>query len=89
MAGALGQSGSLVNLVQVGSGYEPYDGTSMATPHVAGVAGLLWSHYPSATNQDIRDALTTTAIDLGSAGRDSAYGYGLIQAKAAYDLLAG
>jgi subtilisin family serine protease len=60
----------------------------MATPHVSGVAALLWSCYPQATNQRIRDAMTATAKDKGSAGRDSSYGYGIVQAKAAMDNLA-
>lgn len=72
-----------------GSGYEAWDGTSMATPHVSGVAALLWSVNPSLTNVDIRNALTSTALDLGSAGKDNSYGYGLIQAKAALDALEG
>ena len=72
-----------------GSGYEAWDGTSMATPHVSGVAALVWSYNPTWTNQEIRDALNATAEDLGTAGRDNYYGYGLIQAKAALDYLGG
>ena len=61
------------------SGYAYYDGTSMATPHVSGVAALVWSANPSATPQMVRDALDSTAEDLGTAGRDNYYGYGLVQ----------
>lgn len=71
------------------NGYEYYDGTSMATPHVSGVAALVWSNFTNKSNADIRAALQNTAEDLGSAGRDNAYGYGLVRAKAAYDYLAG
>jgi serine protease len=71
------------------SGYEAWNGTSMATPHVAGVAALIWSYNTSLTNVDIRNAMTSTALDLGDAGRDNAYGYGLVQAKAALLLLQG
>ncbi|MCA1714646.1 MAG: S8 family serine peptidase, partial [Gammaproteobacteria bacterium] len=60
------------------NGYAYLDGTSMATPHVSGVAALAWSSFPTATNQQVRDALTSTAIDLGTAGRDTSYGYGLV-----------
>jgi len=70
-------------------GYDSYNGTSMATPHVAGVAALVWSQVPTATATEIRDALAATAEDLGSAGRDNSYGYGLVQAKAAVDYLTG
>ena len=68
--------------------YATWSGTSMATPHVAGVAGLLWMYYPDCTNYQIRNALLKSAEDLGDNGCDEKYGYGLVQAKAAYDLLA-
>ena len=77
------------NLVKPGSGYEAWDGTSMATPHVAGVAALLWSADLTRTNVEIRDALTATARDLGAAGRDNAFGYGLVQAYDAWQMLGG
>lgn len=69
------------------SGYDYFDGTSMATPHVAGVASLIWSKHPTATNAKVRQALQETAEDLGTAGRDNSYGFGLIRAKAAMDRL--
>ena len=69
------------------SAYEAWDGTSMATPHVSAVAALTWSARPSATNAEVRAALTATAHDLGAAGRDVYYGYGLVQAKDALDYL--
>jgi serine protease len=71
------------------SGYEAWDGTSMAAPHVAGAAALIWSHNPGWTNTQIREALRATAIDLGASGRDNYYGYGLIQAKDALERLGG
>jgi PKD repeat protein len=55
----------------------------MATPHVSGVAALVWSHNPGWTNAQIRQALQQTAEDLGPAGRDNASGYGLVRARAA------
>ena len=85
----VGSESSLANSIGFGNGYESKDGTSMATPHVAGVAALLWSFYPSKTNAEIREALRATALDKGAAGRDDSYGYGIVQAKAAYDLLGG
>lgn len=71
------------------SGYEAWDGTSMATPHVSAVAALVWSANPSWTNAEIRAALQATAQDLGVAGKDVYFGYGLVQAKAALDFLGG
>lgn len=71
------------------NGYESYNGTSMATPHVAGVAALIWTHNTSWTAAQIRDAMVSTAEDLGANGRDNFYGYGLVQAQAALDYLGG
>jgi len=71
------------------SGYESWDGTSMATPHVSAVAALIWSSDLTLTNEEIRQAMNATADDLGVAGRDPAYGFGLVQAKAALDYLGG
>ena len=67
------------------SNYAYYDGTSMATPHVSAVAALVWSYFPTCTGKQIRTSLDNSALDLGTAGRDTKYGYGLVQAKAAYD----
>ena len=68
--------------------YAVFDGTGSASAHVAGVAALVWSHFPSCNNQEIRDALTHSAMDLGEVGRDNIMGYGLVQAKRAVDHLA-
>lgn len=67
--------------------YGNMSGTSMASPHVAGVAALVWSHHPTCSAAQIRDALNDSAEDLGSAGRDVKFGYGLVQAKDAIDYL--
>lgn len=72
-----------------GSGYAYYDGTSMATPHVAGTAALVWSKNQLWTNVQIREALAVTAEDLGAAGRDDSYGWGLVNAEAALAELEG
>jgi len=60
-----------------------------ATPHVSAVAALLKSYDSSLTNVQIRQAMAQTAYDLGLAGRDNAYGYGLVQAYAAWAFLGG
>lgn len=78
---AVGQSAT----VALGAGdYASFNGTSMATPHVVGVAALVWSHFPECTNDEIRNVLKATAEPLGDS---NSYGAGLIQAKAAFDAL--
>ena len=77
-----------VNSTWRDGGYRAISGTSMATPHVAGVAALVWSHYPQCSNQQIRNALNNSAQDRGTTGRDHQFGFGIVQAKAAFDYLA-
>lgn len=60
--------------------YRQLSGTSMATPHVAGVAALVKARYPTATGDQIRVHLWRTAIDLGRPGRDWFFGYGQVNA---------
>ena len=85
---ALASSVGATATVTVGPGdYAFFDGTSMATPHVSAVAGLVWSQHETCNNEQIRSAMNATALDLGSAGKDNAFGHGLVQAKAAYDYL--
>jgi subtilisin family serine protease len=71
----------------VGVDYARLSGTSMATPHVSGVAALVWSARPSLTAAQVRKVLEDSAKDLGATGRDPIYGHGLVQANAAIDLL--
>ena len=58
-------------------------GTSMATPHVAGLAALIMSQYPQISPASVEALIESTALDLGSPGRDPLFGFGLIQARAA------
>jgi serine protease len=60
-----------------------FQGTSMASPHVAGLAALIVSQIPSATPAAIESILRRTAIDIGKSGRDDDFGFGLIQARPA------
>ncbi len=85
MKGQLGQSATVG--VKANS-YAYFDGTSMATPHVSAVAALVWSYYPSCTGAQIRATLTKSAMDLGTAGRDTKFGFGLVQAVAAKNRIA-
>jgi subtilisin family serine protease len=74
---------SIVSTV-LGSGYQSWSGTSMATPHVSGVVGLMMSAGIT-DPATIRARLTATATDLGPAGFDNNYGYGRINAHLAID----
>jgi serine protease len=78
---------------QNGSTYTPlysfYQGTSMAAPHVSGVAALMLAANGSLTPAEVRSKLATSAIDLGQEEYDIYYGHGLVNAyaavKAAFD----
>ena len=58
--------------------YESYNGTSMATPHVSAAAAVVWAAKPTLTNNQLLTLLTSTATDLGTAGKDNNFGYGLV-----------
>ena len=64
-----------------------FGGTSASCPQVAGVAALMLSIRPDLTEEQVRNALQTTAKDLGDAGFDTTYGYGLVDAgQAVYSI---
>jgi len=58
--------------------YAALSGTSMASPHVAGLAGLIRALNPSLTNEEVYNLIKDTATDLGAPGKDIYYGYGQI-----------
>ena len=62
-------------------------GTSAAAPHVAAVAALLMSSAPGVSTGAVSRALIDGAVDLGSAGFDSTYGYGRVDALRALERL--
>ena len=61
-----------------GGQYLELSGTSMATPHASGVAGVLWQLFPADTAAGIRSRLTAAVDDLGPAGRDPSFGFGRV-----------
>jgi subtilisin family serine protease len=65
-------------------GYQPLAGTSMAAPHVAGVAALVFTRFPRrATPAFIYARLRSTADDLGLPGSDPLFGAGRVNAERA------
>lgn len=62
----------------LGGGYTELSGTSMATPHAAGVAGVISTLNPSANAATLRSRLQAAVDDLGPAGRDSSFGFGRV-----------
>lgn len=69
--------------------YSFYQGTSMAAPHVAGVAALIFAVAPNLTPTEVENFLTSTATDRGAPGRDNQYGNGLVNAFAAVQAAIG
>jgi thermitase len=61
-----------------GGQYAELSGTSMATPHVSGVTGVLWQLFPGSTASSIRSRLDAAVNDLGPAGRDATFGFGRV-----------
>ncbi|MBK6766589.1 MAG: S8 family peptidase [bacterium] len=80
---------STLRTAQSGDYYGFWQGTSMAAPHVAGLAALVLSHGCPA--DQVREAIESTCLDLGSPGWDTQFGYGRINALAAlqYDCSGG
>ncbi len=70
---------------RVGGGTTTMSGTSMATPHVSGVAAALWAANPALSHNDIESIIKATTADLGAANFDTVYGYGRVDLVAALD----
>ena len=76
---------SILSTVRGGS-YAAWNGTSMASPHVAGLAALVISQSPSRTNAQVRQIMEQSADDKGTSGWDKYFGWGRVNA---YRALAG
>jgi uncharacterized protein (DUF2141 family) len=68
------------NFESVGPDWAFYTGTSMAAPHVSGVAALVLAANPGMTGPQLRDRLTSTAVDIGAPGFDTRTGFGRVDA---------
>jgi len=84
----LSAPGVNINSTLVGGGYGGMNGTSMASPHVAGTAALVITSGITG-NDAVRQQLVDTADDLGDTGWDTKYGYGLVDAAEAAAAAAG
>lgn len=62
------------------TGYFTKSGTSMAAPHVSGVAALIWSQSPLSSNLDVARLITSTAMDIATPGWDEVAGWGRVDA---------
>ncbi|MBN2846907.1 MAG: peptidase S8, partial [Coriobacteriia bacterium] len=82
---APGGTASQAIISTVRDGYGVKYGTSMATPHVAGLAALLIGERPHLSPGSVATLLSATAVDLGAPGWDIYTGSGLVQARAAVD----
>ena len=86
------QRGEYIDLAAPGSSilstasndYKIQSGTSMAAAFVTGAAALLFAAQPSITAAQVRDVLQRTATDIGALGRDTTFGYGLVNLVAAF-----
>lgn len=71
------------------NGFAKLSGTSMSTGFVTGNLALLKEMYPTMSNNELREQLRKTAIDLGTPGRDPWFGFGLVQSPQSPERIAG
>lgn len=81
--GVLQNTFSPTTKIPTSFGYYFFQGTSMAAPHVSGIAALLIARGVATTPAAVKQVLQSTAHDLGTAGWDSRYGAGLVSASRA------
>ncbi len=66
--------------------YAAMSGTSMSSPHVAGLAGLIRAINPTLSNEDVINIIKESATDIGVPGKDKYFGYGEINVEKAINL---
>lgn len=79
---ALSAPGAGIWTTSKGGIYQAWNGTSFSSPLAAGVAALMMSANAALGSAQIESMLFSTAVDLGSIGRDPYYGYGRVNAAA-------
>ncbi|TXH28459.1 MAG: T9SS type A sorting domain-containing protein [Cyclobacteriaceae bacterium] len=86
--------GSHIDVVAPGVGimstlagsYGSMSGTSMAAPHVSGIASLLKGYKPNLANDDIENIIKLSSDDKGDIGFDNTFGHGRVNAESALNL---
>ncbi|MCR8659240.1 S8 family peptidase [Paenibacillus endoradicis] len=81
--------GDSIASTYIGGQYASLSGTSMASPHVAALAGLIRTLNPSLTNVQVMEIMRQSATDLGDTGKDDYFGYGEIDVYRALTMAAG
>ncbi len=69
----------------IGNQYVMMSGTSMSSPHVAGIAALIRSQNEQLSNEEVYEKIRQTADDLGQRGFDNYYGFGIANATKALE----
>jgi serine protease len=83
LSSSIGQEVNLFFPIEGGSTHGRHNGTSMAAPHVAGAAALIWRRCRRCSKVEVQDCLLSTAEDLGEPGRDDYFGSGFVDASRA------
>ena len=79
----LSAPGTYIWTTDNGGAYSAWNGTSFSSPLSAGVAALVMAARPDLAGAQVESLLYTSAVDLGTAGRDPVFGYGRVDAAAA------